>query len=149
MRQAVRAIVVKDNQLLVMHRNKFGHQYYALVGGAIDIGENQLQTLQRELQEEAGITVSNPRLVIAEDAGNMYGMQYIYLCDYAGGEPTLSPDSTEAKISAAGTNLYTPMWLPLSDLPAANLLPAELKEAVIAGLKNGFPDQPLQITVRD
>jgi ADP-ribose pyrophosphatase YjhB (NUDIX family) len=149
MRQAVRAIVVKDNRLLVMRRNKFGHEYYALVGGAIILGENQLQTLERELREEAGITVTNPRLVIVEDAGQVYGIHYIYLCDYASGEPALSPHSEEAKITALGSNLYKPMWLPLNELPEAKLMPAALKEAVIVGLQTGFSEQPVQLTVRD
>jgi ADP-ribose pyrophosphatase YjhB (NUDIX family) len=149
MRQAVRAIVVKDGNLLVMHRNKFGLEYYALPGGAMDMGEEQLQTLHRELGEETSIQVANPRLVIIEDAGDMYGMQYIYLCDYAGGEPALMPESEEAKINALGSNLYEPRWLPLADLPQTNLLPKELKQAVIEGLAKGFPDTPLQLKIQD
>lgn len=149
MRQAVRAIVVKDSNLLVMHRNKFGMQYYALPGGAIEPGETQLQTLVREMQEEASVQVANPRLVIVEDAGDMYGVQYIYWCDYAGGEPALSPDSEEAKITALGSNIYTPQWLPLADLPAANLLPKELKQALLDGLASSFPGAPLQLKVSD
>ncbi len=147
MRTAVRAIVVKDNHLLVMYRNKFGQEYYALVGGGVDLGESNEQALHRELQEESGITVQNLRLVIVEDAGEMFGVQYIYRCDYVSGEPALSPDSEEAKISALGQNLYQPLWLPIADLSATNLLPAELKLAVINGLKNGFPDTPLSLTI--
>jgi 8-oxo-dGTP diphosphatase len=149
MRQAVRAIVVKDGKLLVMRRNKFGLQYCALPGGAMEIGEEQLQTLHRELTEETSIQMTNPRLVIIEDAGDMYGMQYIYLCDYASGEPALTPDSEEAKINALGSNLYEPQWLPLQDLPQANLLPKELKQTVIDGLAKGFPATPLQLKIQD
>lgn len=149
MRQTVRAIVVRDNSLLVMHRNKFGLEYYSLPGGAMDMGEEQLQTLHRELDEETSIQIINPRLVIVEDAGDMYGMQYIYLCDYVSGEPVLRPDSEEAKINALGSNLYTPQWLPLSGLPQANLLPKELKQAVIEGLAKGFPETPLQLKIQD
>ena len=42
----VRAIVVKENKLLVMHRNKFGHEYDTLVGGGIDVGETPEQALK-------------------------------------------------------------------------------------------------------
>jgi 8-oxo-dGTP pyrophosphatase MutT (NUDIX family) len=132
-----------------MHRNKFGLQYYALPGGSMEPGETQLQTLEREVREETSLQIANPRLVIEEDAGKMYGLQHIYLCDYAGGEPTLSPDSEEAKINALGDNLYQPLWLPLSELVHANLLPAALKEVVIGGIQNGFAGAPLQLTIRD
>lgn len=148
MRQAVRAIVVKDGHLLVMHRNKFGHEYYALVGGAIRPGEDMEHALHRELQEEASIVVANPRLVIAEQAGIMYGNHYIYLCDYVSGEPRLSPDSEEAKISAMGKNIYTPMWLPVTELPNVNFPPNELKHVLISALRDGFPAEPLQLTVQ-
>lgn len=147
MRHAVRAIVVKDGQLLVMHRNKFGHQYYALVGGGIDHGESQEQALYREVQEEAGITIANPRMVIHEDAGEIYGIQYIYLCDYVSGEPQLDASSEEAQIHQLGQNLYQPLWVPIADLPQLELLPQELKRVLIEMLEKGFPEQPIQLTI--
>ncbi len=148
MRQAVRAIVIKDDHLLVMKRNKFGHEYYSLVGGGIDMGETAEQSLYREVAEETGISIANHRLVIVEDAGSMYGIQHIYQCDYVSGEPALAPDSAEALIQAAGQNLFQPMWLPLADLPTANLLPIELKELLLANLANNFANAPIALTIR-
>lgn len=147
MRQAVRAIVLKDDHLLIMQRNKFGHEYYSLVGGGIDMGESAEQALYREVAEETGIAIATPRLVIIEDAGSMYGIQYIYSCDYVGGEPALSPDSAEAKIHAGGQNLFVPMWLPLAELPATNLLPIELKQLLLAELAANFPSAPIALTI--
>lgn len=149
MRQAVRAIIIKDNSLLVMDRNKFGNQYCALAGGGIDAGETPVTAIVRELREETTIEIANPRLVIVEDAGPIYGVQYIYLCDYVSGDPQLSPDSEEYKINALGQNLYTPKWLPLAELADANLLPKELKQMLIDNLASGFPDQPLELTIHD
>ncbi|HVX24549.1 MAG TPA: NUDIX domain-containing protein [Candidatus Saccharimonadales bacterium] len=148
MRTAARAIIDKDGQLLVMHRNKFGQEYYALIGGGVDFGEAPEQALLREIHEEASLTIANPRLVIIEDAGPIYGRQYIYTCDYVSGEPQLSPDSDEAKISAAGQNTYEPRWLPVDALATTNLLPVELKEALVDGLANGWPEQPIELTIR-
>ena len=87
MRTSVRAIVVKDDTLLVMHRNKKGKEYYALIGGGVDPGESLEEALHRELEEEACIAVSNPRLVIIQEGGERFGLQYMYLCDYIGGVP--------------------------------------------------------------
>jgi len=143
MRKAVRAIVVNGDKLLVMHRNKFGNEYYALVGGGIDFGETAEQALNREINEETSLTTKNSRLVFIEDAGEIFGIQYIYLCEYAGGEPKLQPQSMEAKINAGGKNTYTPMWLPIKDLPKTVLLPEALKSALLDGLKNGWPSQPI------
>jgi hypothetical protein len=54
----------------------------------------------------------------------------------------------ESAINQGGKNLYTPVWLPVSDLPNTRLLPLELREVVIDGLANGFPNDPIRLTVR-
>lgn len=149
MRQAVRAIVIKDDQLLIMDRDKFGTKYCSLVGGGVDAGETIEQTLLREMHEETGVVISEPRLVIVEDSGPMHGLQYIFLCDYVSGEPALGLDAEEAKITALGKNLYQPKWLPLSELPEANLLPKELKQTLISCLTSGWPAEPIQLRVQD
>jgi len=145
MRKAVRAIVVKDDQMLVMKRNKFGHEYYTLVGGGIDFGEEPLQSLVREVREEASMEINNPRLVYVEQPGDPYGTQYIYLCDYVGGEPKLAADSIEAEISKAGQNLYQTMWLPIKDLVTKPFLSETLKQTLMGAFKNGFPEQPIEL----
>jgi len=140
MKSAVRAIVINDNKILVMHRNKFGHEYYTLPGGGIKSGEDQMGALTRELNEETSVRVDSPKLVFTEDAGAPYGMQYVYLCDYQGGEPVLSPGSEEAKINALGQNIYTPMWLPLEKLESVPFLSTKLRTAINEAIKSGFPE---------
>ncbi|HEY8998979.1 MAG TPA: NUDIX hydrolase [Candidatus Saccharimonadales bacterium] len=141
MKNAVRAIVVKENKLLVMHRNKFGKEYDTLIGGGVDMGETAEHALFRELAEETGIQVANARLVFLEEAGAPYGTQHIFLCDYVSGEPALNPQSDEAQINKLGSNLYTPKWLSLEDLPAAPFVSPRLKAALLDCFKNGFPSQ--------
>lgn len=141
MRQSVRAIVVRDGRLLVMKRNKFGKQYYTLIGGGVDAGETLEQSLVRELFEETGMVAQAARLVFVEQAGDPYGDQYVFLCDGVTGEPTLSPASEEYKISRLGQNTYEPMWLTLADLPTVPFLSEALKQRIMKGLGQGFPTQ--------
>lgn len=145
MRRAVRAIVIKDDALLVMRRKKFGEEYYTLVGGGIGVGETPAQALVREAYEEASLNVANPRLLYVEEAGDPYGNQYIYLCDYVSGEPTLPEESTEAKIHALGANLYEPLWLPISKLAEVPFVSETLKKILVSAFKKGFPKQPQTI----
>lgn len=145
MRRAVRAIVVKDGHLLVMHRNKFGQEYYILVGGGIKLGETPEQALARKLHEETSISVAGPQLVIVEEAGVPFGTQYVYLCQYVSGEPLLQADSEEAKVHAMGRNLYTPMWLPIAQLPAVSFRSEALKQALLKGLQHGFTQPPVML----
>ena len=145
MRRAVRAIVFRDNNLLVMKRNKFGTQYYTLPGGAMSMGETSAQALVREMSEETGVQLGDARLVFVEDGGGLYGVQYIYLASYVGGEPHLNPNSDEASINALGKNTYEPVWLPMSDLPATSFVTERLRDAIVHAVKNGFPEKPVTI----
>ena len=139
-KKAVRAIVVRDNAILAMHRHKFGHEYYTLIGGGVDLGEDTETALRRELREETGLEVGAIRLVYIENAGDLYGTQYVYLCEYRGGEPQLAPDSEEAAISAMGKNTYTPVWLPVNALSQVTFRSQSVRDAVVEGLHAGFPE---------
>lgn len=148
MRRAVRAIIFKDDQMLVMKRNKFGHKYLTLIGGGVDLGEELLQTLYREVKEESGLQVQNPRLVFIEHSDELYGTQYIYLCDYVSGEPKLSEHSIEAKINQDGKNLYETSWMPTAEFKTAPFLSETLKQAILNGLEKGWPAEPLELHSR-
>lgn len=145
MRRAVRAIVIKDDNLLVMHRNKFGKEYDTLPGGNIEVGETHEQALFRELDEETTLLITNPVMKFIEEAGDPYGTQYIFLCDYVSGEPQLRAGSEEEHINKLGLNLYNPMWVPLAELTDKPFLSEKLKHAILAAIKDGFPEKPVEI----
>lgn len=144
MRRAVRAIVIKDNNLLVMKRNKFGHEYYTLVGGRIEAGESPEQALQREVFEETGLSIKVVRQVYIEHAELPYGDQIIFNCDYVSGVPALRPDSEEALISKMGKNLYIPMWLPISELTKVPFKSDQLAAQLLKDLNQGFPNELIE-----
>lgn len=141
-RSAVRAIVRRDDKLLVMGRNKFGQRYYTLIGGGMRPGETTEQTAARELFDEASLKMISAKPVFKEEAGDPYGTQYIYLCEVADGEPKLQPDAEEAKINALGQNLYTPQWIGTEEFKKAAFRSERLQAAIIAGIEKGFPEKP-------
>lgn len=145
MRQNVRAIIIKDDKLVVMHRNKFGKEYYTLIGGGVDAGEDRDQALWREVAEETCMQIANPRLVIIENDDKFYGPQYVYVCDWVSGEPKLAPDCDEASINELGQNVYTPMWLPLDKLDEVPFVSKPLQAALLKYIPQGFPDQPVTL----
>ncbi len=148
MRNAARAIVIRDDHLLVIHRNKFGAEYRALPGGKIELGESPEQALVREVNEETMVEIANPRFVLLEHAGEVYGDQYIFYCDYVAGEPMLHPDSEELKISTLGKNLYQPMWVALKDLKDLPFLSENLKLFILKAVEQGWPDTAVEITTK-
>ncbi len=54
-RPSVRGIIIKDGKIAMMHSLKY--DYYKLPGGGMDTGENQVDTLIREVREESGLVV--------------------------------------------------------------------------------------------
>lgn len=141
MKKAVRAIIVHNNNLLVMKRNKFGSEYYTLIGGHVELGEDTLNALLREIHEETMVQVASPRLVYIESASPPYGDQYVYVCTYVSGKPTLHPQSDEIKINKIGNNTYTPMWLPITSLSEVPFRSNELQKRLIAHLATSFPEK--------
>lgn len=141
MRRAARAIVIRNDELLVIDRDKFGKQYLTLPGGRIEMGEQPEEAIRRELREETGLEIGACRLVFVEEAGDPYGTQHIFLCEYINGEPKLSESSEEAAINKLGQNIHTPKWVAINNLDEKPFVSEELKRRVIAGYSNGFPQE--------
>jgi 8-oxo-dGTP diphosphatase len=145
MRKASRAIVIYNQSILLMKRNKFGQIYYCLPGGGIDPGETADQAVLREVKEEASLTVVNPHLVYLEEPGDPYGTQYIFVCDYQDGEVKISPDSIEAKLNAVGNNTFETMWMPISKFAGLPFRSTTLQNELLKAFSEGFPAEPKQI----
>jgi ADP-ribose pyrophosphatase YjhB (NUDIX family) len=146
MRRAVRAIIIKDDSLLVMQRNKFGTVYDTLPGGNIEVGETPEQALYREVEEETMVQFKNPKLVFIEHSDAIYGDQYVFLCEYVSGEPQLHPDAEEQHINKLGKNLYQPAWLDLDKLPDAPFLSDKLQQKIIECHRGGWPEKVQEFT---
>lgn len=145
MKAGTRAIIIRDDKLLVVNRYNHGEHYYALVGGSLDPGETKEQALVREIEEETGLNVIDFQHVFTEDLGEKYGMQYVFLCQDPGGEPVLSPESIEAKLNRGGDNTFELIWVPITNLPGIPLMSPKMKAAIIDAVKNTFPNQPVDL----
>ncbi len=146
MKQSARAVIVKDGSLLLMKRFKMGEQYYTLPGGGIEEGETAAETAIREVKEESGLVIESPKLVYIEHAGNPFGVQFIYVCQYVSGDPKLPADSEEAFWSTEGKNTYEPMWFPYDQLESIPFVSPLLKELLLRARKDGFPDAPYEFS---
>ena len=143
-RPAARAIVLKDGKILSMKRNKHGKRYVVLIGGRLEPGETAEEAVLREVLEETGVAVKNPVLVFIENDTELYGTQYIFLCEYVSGEPALSPDSEEYALNSQGQDTYSPVWYGLDEL-ANNEIPFrsdKLRSEILAAIETGFPKTP-------
>jgi ADP-ribose pyrophosphatase YjhB (NUDIX family) len=146
MANAARAIIIEDNKMLLMHRNKNGKMYFTLVGGQLREDEPPEQGLAREVKEETGLDVTSCRLVYLEEHAEPYNSQYIFVCTVAPhGEAVLQDTSEEALMNRITTNLHRPMWVDASAFGTLPFLTMNLQKAIVGALKKGFPEAPARL----
>lgn len=146
MRKAARAIIIEDGKILVMHRNKYGEEYYTLVGGRVQEGETVEAALKREVKEETGLDITDARLVYVEEHPEPYNQQYIYLCQVADHDDVAIQDtSEEGFMNKISINVHRPVWAEASSFGKLNFRTPQLQIAIVDALKKGFPSQPVKL----
>jgi ADP-ribose pyrophosphatase YjhB (NUDIX family) len=146
MSKAARAIIIENNKILLMHRNKYGNKYFTLIGGRAAEGEPLEQTLVREVKEETGLDIVQYRLVYYEDHEPPYNEQYIYLCEVAPHDKVaLEEDSEEAQMNKYELTTHHPMWVDLDNFENVPFNTIQLQQAIIEALKNDFPKEPVTL----
>ena len=131
MRESCRVIVIKNNQLVVMYREKNGKAYYVFPGGGKDEGETLVECAKREALEEFGIEVSPTKKVYEySDSGTL---QHFFVADWIGGE--LGGGQGEEFEEGQTKGVYIPMLIDISKLADYNILPAEVKQVLVKDLE--------------
>ncbi|WP_436536432.1 NUDIX domain-containing protein [Actinoplanes sp. HUAS TT8] len=125
---SVSVIVTDDRGRLLLVRHSGDHDGWAVPGGAVDLGESPARAAAREILEETGIRIGEPRLLDVL-GGADYEVTYpngdrvayvtaVYRADVADGTP--APDREE--ISELG-------WFAPQQLPDLNRFTAALLRA--------------------
>lgn len=106
----------RDGKYLVLHRTKKEHDEnggkWIGVGGKFEFGESPEECAMREVKEETGLTMLNPRFRgIVTFVSDEWGVEYMHLftCTEFAGDLTLDCDEGEL------------VWLPKTELLGKNL----------------------------
>lgn len=120
-RLAVRAIVIKDNKLLMVHTNKGD---YKLPGGGVKRIETHEAALRREVTEETGYIVNRVKEEVGRiiqrnpnqfDTNGIFQMtSYYYLCDVKKNITRQHLDRYEQEQE------FSPVWMELDEVIAKN-----------------------------
>ena len=146
MRKAARAIIIINDRVLVMHRNKYGSEYYTLVGGRVNDNETLEDALVREVKEETGLDVASWRLVFTEKHPEPYNEQYIYLCQVEPHESAAIQNGSEEEVmNRYQLNLHKLAWIPTNSFARLPFRTPQLHTAITESLKKGFPPEPQQL----
>lgn len=146
MSKAVRAIIMNDGKLLAMHRNKYGSEYFTLVGGRVNQGETLEHALAREVKEETGLTITSARLVFTEQYPEPYNEQYIYLCEVVSTDSAAVQEfSEEGQMNRLGMNIHNPVWLETRSFAGVQFRTPVLHKALVNAMKQGWPKEPVRL----
>ncbi len=127
MKRRVRAVIIDNGLVLLVHRIKEGEEYWVFPGGGMEKedGNNNTLTLKRECKEELGVDVEVGDLferVIKEDEEELF-----YFCTITGGAVGTGK-GPEFKKGSGYKGSYTLEWHPLQDFSSKKILPEIIKQ---------------------
>ena len=130
-RTSCRAIVIEDNALVTMYREKEDRVYYTFPGGGINEGESREECVKRECMEEFGITVEPIRQVYTYE--NDKTIQHFFICNWIDGE--LGSGEGEEFAPDRNRGIYVPTLMPLKEIGNLPLMPPEVAKALAEDLE--------------
>ncbi|MFZ4648731.1 MAG: NUDIX hydrolase [Patescibacteria group bacterium] len=132
MKNRVRAIIIKDNKILLIKRTKEDCVYWVIPGGGVDENETKEEALTRECKEELGVKIEVNDFIIEiisrkiETKGQK---EFFYLCSVIGGILG-SGKGPEFQKSSSYTGQYNPEWVDIEKILEIDLRPKEIKYLV-------------------
>ena len=130
-RISCRAIIIKDNKMVSMYREKGDRVYYTFPGGGKNDDEKLETCVVREVIEEFGMVVEPVKLVyVYEDAKTL---QYFYLCKWISGDfgsgvgEEFQPDRNKG--------IYIPKMIDMNNLTNLPLMPPEVRDILFKDFK--------------
>jgi NAD+ diphosphatase len=85
----------RDNQILLARGKRHPEGLYSVLAGFAEAGEALEQTLAREVMEEAGVHIKNPRYVSSQSWPFPNSLMVGFIADWAGGDVRIDPFELE------------------------------------------------------
>ncbi|TAN32507.1 NUDIX domain-containing protein [Patescibacteria group bacterium] len=128
-------ILIKDDKILLMKRNKYGNEYFAMPGGTVEPNENFRVTAMRETKEETNLDfeIDESKKIIA--IASPRREHYFFGKNISGKEFLGGPEQARNNPN----NSYQLEWVEVEKLGQTHLLPETLKAKLIKRISTGFP----------
>lgn len=142
-RNSAKAIIIRDNCLLVIRKTSSEGGYEVVPGGGQKKSETLAQAVKRECLEEINTKVKVGDLLFlreyfsdnhefADEAAHVHQVEFYFNCTIKGDDVPCQgsfPDRGQVEIS----------WVPLEELDSANLYPKAIVAILKKGLSAGHP----------
>lgn len=120
------ALVVKNGNILLIHRLRDGEEYYVLPGGSIEEGEKIEDTVLRELKEET--TLEGGKLKELLDYTDDVCRNRIFLVEDAKGNDLKIEEDTPEFKKQNKNDQYLPEWIPENKILFLTIWPLQTRE---------------------
>lgn len=117
-----RAIIISEDKLLSMYREKAGRIFYTFPGGGMEGDESEEECVKREVFEEFGITVKPIKKLYTYESQN--SIEHFYLADWISGK--FGSGQGEEFDDNRNNGIYIPKMINIKDIPNLPLMPPEV-----------------------
>ena len=126
-RESCRAIIITNNKLVTMYREKDNRVYYTFPGGGVNEGEELTACVVREVEEEFGMVVKPIKQVYTYE--NDKTIQHFFVCEWISGD--FASGTGEEFQADRNKGVYIPTMLDLSIMANQPLMPPEVKDQLL------------------
>ena len=99
-------LVTREDELLLARSPRFAAGVYSTLAGFVEPGESVEQCVRREVHEEVGVAIRDPRYICSQGWPFPHSLMLGFHAEYASGEIVMQPE----EIEDAG-------WFSIHDLP--------------------------------
>jgi 8-oxo-dGTP pyrophosphatase MutT (NUDIX family) len=124
----VSALIIDGKKLLLVHRIKNGSEYYVLPGGSVEVDEDNISALIREVKEETNLDVEIGKELWQIKNSFERRVQHIFLVtEYHGNLEIGSPE----KERQSENNKYLLEWHDIEFIKNVTFYPCEIIRNII------------------
>lgn len=135
------AIILKDDCVALIKRQRAGLTYYLFPGGQIEEGETGAGALVREIKEELGLDVEIGQPIAEIEF--QHKSQIHYLAYILGGTFGTGLGEEMHGLLDAEYGSYAPVWMSLKELATQDIRPKFVVDLVLRSGEHGWPSQML------
>jgi 8-oxo-dGTP diphosphatase len=137
------AILIQNDQIALIERNRSGRRYFVFPGGKIETGETPAVAAAREIKEELGLEVKIGPMVA--EVWYQGSPQYYFLADRISGQFGHGTGAEMKSLPTSAKGTYLPIWIPVDEILGQPVLPKLVAEYVWKSHRTAWSEHPLVV----
>ena len=131
MRVSSRCVLIEDEKVLLIYREKNGRCYYVFPGGGVEEAETNEECLIRECREELGIEINIIKQLYGVKGKDF--LQHFFLIERVSGDIGTG-DAWEYDVNRVG-GLQRPMFININELDKLDVVSRDIVEQLLSDYK--------------